>query len=104
MALVYVSVVGCSGYMPSCLLAASAAAAVQLAGVEVLGAYIAGRFLLVTHHSVMQELLTALCVVTCLQTTLQVEAAIEESSNPMLGPGDCFAEVAYFTEVPSECC
>uniref|UniRef100_A0A383VF86 Cyclic nucleotide-binding domain-containing protein n=1 Tax=Tetradesmus obliquus TaxID=3088 RepID=A0A383VF86_TETOB len=30
----------------------------------------------------------------------QAEPALEESDNPMLGPGDCFAEVAYFTEVP----
>ncbi|WIA21138.1 hypothetical protein OEZ85_005449 [Tetradesmus obliquus] len=30
----------------------------------------------------------------------QAEPGLEESDNPMLGPGDCFAEVAYFTEVP----
>jgi hypothetical protein len=35
---------------------------------------------------------------------LQRDAVLEESTNPMLGPGDCFAEVAYFTEVPSEFC
>lgn len=31
---------------------------------------------------------------------MQDTAAGPEPSNPILGPGDCFAEVAYFTEVP----
>jgi hypothetical protein len=41
----------------------------------------------------------ALLLLPCV---LQVDPFFEDNPNPMLGPGDCFAEVAYFTEVPSE--